>query len=209
MMVNLHSVQYISDTARIYEHKLYLEISVQNGDWHRMARSFQCLFWDEAEYCSVIVSTFQNAGITDTEILEDLIAFGTLSDENFGKLIIDIRAIEQSDRATAITEVLREAEDEIVTQLSPKTRLRKWNERIWTEVLKLVKLELGDRIDDTVSPEESTSPMDRSVESATKTRRFFIASRGFVGLGPADLGKGNKVFLLKGGQKSVHFLKYS
>jgi hypothetical protein len=75
-------------------------------------------------------------------------------------------------------------------------------------VLKLVKLGLGDSTEDVVSWVKLTSLMDRSVMSGTKARIFYIASRGFLGLGPADLGEVGKVFFLKGGQNFVHFPKY-
>ena len=58
-------------------------------------------------------------------MLDDLIEFGMLSNKDFRKLAMHIRSFEQSDRATAAMGVVREADDEIVTQLSPKIRLRK------------------------------------------------------------------------------------
>jgi hypothetical protein len=75
----------------------------------------------------------------------------------------------------------READNEIVTQLSSKIRLRKWNEWIWTEVLKLVKLGLGDSTEDIVSWVKLTSLMDRSVMSATKARIFTLPVEGSSG----------------------------
>lgn len=48
------------------------------------------------------------------------------------------------------------------------------------------------------------SSMDRAVETATISRRFFITRDGYMGLGPEDTRKGDHVFVLYGG--SVPFI---
>lgn len=90
--------------------------------------------------------------------------------------------------------VVREADDEIVIRLSSKTELRKWNEPLRIEVLKLVEVKLSDITEDIVPPKEPFSLMDRSIMSAIKARKFFVTTRRFTELGPADLERGGRGF---------------
>jgi hypothetical protein len=52
--------------------------------------------------------------------------------------------------------------------------------------------------------EHEASKIDKAVESATVSRRFFITQKGYMGLGPADTKKDDFVFVLCGG--SVPFI---
>jgi hypothetical protein len=46
--------------------------------------------------------------------------------------------------------------------------------------------------------------LDKAVETATSSRRFFVTARGYMGLGPAEMQPGDQVFALAGG--SVPFV---
>jgi hypothetical protein len=78
----------------------------------------------------------------------------------------------------------------------------------WAEVYKIVKPELLARIDQnrvsttalTVVPyDRQKSIIERSIVSATRARRLFQASNGYVGLGPMDVKVSDQVCLVKGG----------
>ncbi|KAH7065839.1 hypothetical protein BKA63DRAFT_524722 [Paraphoma chrysanthemicola] len=94
--------------------------------------------------------------------------------------------------------------DERITPAESQRRhLRAWNEVPWTQVLKLVRPELLQRLGSASKVAQipynvQVSLIDRSIVSATKARRLFVTGGGYIGLGPADLKTGDAMCLLEG-----------
>lgn len=77
--------------------------------------------------------------------------------------------------------------------------------KIWSEVLKITWPELLGRLGTvanigSMDRDFQVAVIDHSIVSATTGRRLFITNHRRVGLGPAELNSGDKVYLLQGGR---------
>jgi hypothetical protein len=86
-----------------------------------------------------------------------------------------------------------------------RKQLRAWERIPWFKVLEIARPILLKRLGNAsnigfIPKDSQVAFMDHSIVSATKARKLFRTSKGYIGLGPADLHEGDKLFLLKGGR---------
>ncbi|USP74885.1 HET-domain-containing protein [Curvularia clavata] len=199
---------YISATAIQWMQIIDFESAVLEGKSEDIGREFFLCFPEEKERKSIINDAIskrcsdQGQSGVSQEDWSRLVEYATLTLPETEALdwreqVKDAVASDQSwDKFLIRRNDLRE---------SMQNRLRAWKEVPWMHVLDLGRPKLLQNLGraskiDRIPYDVQISVVDRSIVSATKARRFFITWEGHVGLGPADLKKGDALCLLKGGR---------
>jgi hypothetical protein len=202
---------YLSATAMLWLRIIDFEISILDGKAEDIGENFLHLFPEKLERREILLTVLGVAG-SDLE-QEDvsrqdhtrLAEYATLSlslTEN--EELMEMIAREHPESATQIYKISS-------SQLQ-RDRSRAWKQVPWEQVLDLVRpilvrsLGSASKIGD-IPYDVQVSLIDRSIVSATKNRRFFITTKGYVGLGPADTKPGDDLYLLKGG-RTPFILRY-
>jgi hypothetical protein len=184
---------YISDTARTWARFLALETSILTRTTEQAVwNNFILLFPDSKERQALLYAAYDSSGVhvSDKESMnESFECAAAMTDEELRQL-----ARSQGARTEA-------AEMEFVRT---EKQSRNCVKVPWSEVLEIARPGLLERLGPgaqvvSVSKDRQVSVMDHSIGCATNGRRLFITAHG-VGLGPAELARGDKVYILRGGR---------
>jgi hypothetical protein len=92
----------------------------------------------------------------------------------------------------------------ILEEEAERIQEQAWEKVPWREVYAVHQPDLSERIGDLTGTallpyETQVSIIDRSIVSATKARRLYTTRNGYAGLGPTELARHDRLYLIKGG----------
>jgi hypothetical protein len=196
---------YISTTAQSWKLILAFEISISTGDVEQAAKDFAVLYPNKEQRIDFFLRVLDSERVNDDQLVDQVgkfVKYGTLSDRELGELELHFRLETPTTQGSPATRTQTEAEDKA---MALQARLRAFSQMLWSKVLGHVRPKLLIRLGDAsgignIPLETQVSIVNNSIASATKARRFFLTSRGYMGLGPAGLQRRDKIYLIKGGR---------
>lgn len=210
--------EYISASAQLWMEIIDFETSISEAETKATAHYFFALFPDRATRKNVMDRVLRflflqtnhsdrRPIVSDEEDIKRLVGYATLDREYVYSLDwkeyvqqreVEGQSLDGVDEAQIMPQMLAcEAQSE-------RNCLKAWNEVPWGRVLEVLRQTLLNRLGSAASKiaqipyDVQASLIDRSIVSATKSRRFCITGRGHVGTGPADLKMNDVLYLLKG-----------
>ncbi len=170
----------------------------------RAGQYFERVFEDEnmrREYLldAYKMSSPREAGSVEEREMLNTIQLATTTYEQHRALNRETNIVSNPQRGLA------QASDISGREQFKKDQIEAFKKMPWANVVQVVRPVLQKKLGEAaglldIPFEDQAAIIDRSIASATKARKLFFTSDGLVGLGPADLEQGDKLFLIKGGR---------